>query len=302
MANDANYGFEHRFSFGASPATFSGSSTRFDIVSSSVKKQGEQLDSTSALGVRTRRDDRRRDGLVRVGGQIVLDPSFRIWDFFLPFILGAAEATDTFNVADSLTGFDMLHDPFGTGSNATKFGELYVNRASLRFGPGLLKLTLDVIGKTATAGQAYAGAALGSGIEYNPLVFYDTASGFSIQSGVIAIEEGELVIDNVLDVKFRNSQTAVSIRATDQIISLVTNIPLTPTTWTTYFGDKSSVDATITLARANMSSVITLFNLSNPDEGPGMPGKGEVPLILRSVARSDSSDPSIRVTNDPVNT
>lgn len=299
MANDANYGFEHRFAFGDNPHTFSGTSTRFEVVSSSVSKKGEVLDGMGLLGSRTRREDRTRAGLIRVDGSIVLEPSIRMWDFFLPYILGADESTDTFNVADALQAFDMLHDPFGTGSNATEFDELYVNRASLRFAPGLLRLTLDVVGKTATAGQTYTSAALGStALLDEPLVFYDSASGFSIQSSTVAIEEGELIIDNVLDVKYRNSQTAQSIRATDRIVSLVTNIPLTSTTWTTYFGDKSAVDATIVLTRSTLSTTITLFNLKNPDEGPGAPGKGEAPLILRSAARGDASDPDIRVVVD----
>lgn len=302
MASDADMGFEWRYAVGANPHTFSSSSTRFDFVSCSVKKLGEHLDSQGVTGSRTRREDRSRDGLVRVQGTIVCEPSFRMWDFFLPYILGANESADTFNVADSLQAFDLLADPFASGANASKFSELYVNRASLRFGAGLLQLSLDLIGKTVAIGQTFTSAALGSGIEYAPLNFYDTASGFSIQSGTVAIEEGELVVDNALDVKFRNSQTAQSIRATDRIVSLVTNIPLTSSTWGTYFGDKAAVDATITIGRANMSSVITLFNLKNPDEGPEQSSKGEVPLILRSAARGDASDPDIRITNDPVNT
>lgn len=296
MPNNANYGFEHRFAFGASPTTFDSNSQRFELVSSTVAKRGEVLDSAGLLGTRTRRENRTRAGLVRVEGQLVFDVSARMLDFFLPFILGAAESTDTFNVADSLAGFDMLHDPFGSGANATKFAELYVNRATLRFGAGIIRLTLDVIGKTATAGQTYTSAALGNITNADsPFVFYDTASGFTIQSGVIEIEEGELVIDNLLDVRFRNSQTATSIRATDRVVSLVTNIPLTSSTWTTYFGDKAAVDATIVLTNGTMSSTITLFNLKNPDEGPGAT-KAEVPLILRSAARGDATDPDIRVT------
>lgn len=299
MANDANYGFEHRFAFGASPATFDSSSQRFEVVSSSIGKKGEVLDGMGLLGTRTRREDRTRAGIIRVDGSLVLEPSIRMFDFFTPFVLGAAESTDTFNVADSLTGFDMLHDPFNTGANATKFAELYVNRASLRFATGMLRWTHDCIGKTATAGQTFASAALGStALLDSPLTFYDSASGFNIQSGAIAIEEGELIIDNVLDAKFRNAQTAQSIRATDRIVSLITNIPLTPTTWTTYFGDKAAVDATIVLAFGAVSVTITLFNLKAPDEFPGAQGKGENPLILRSAARGDASDPDVRFVID----
>jgi hypothetical protein len=299
MANNCNLGFEHRFAFGANPHTFSGSSQRFEVVSSTVKKQGEVLDAAGLLGARTRREDRTRYGLNRVAGQIVLEPSPRMFDFFLPYILGAAESTDTFNVADSLPGFDMLHDPFGTGSNATKFAELYVNRMSLRFAAGLLRLTLDVVGKTATSGQTYTSAALGSTASVDtPYVFYDTSAGFLLYGHTTAmeIEEGELIIDNLLDVKFRNSRTATSIRATDSIITMITNIPLTSGNWTDFYGDIAAGDGTLAIANGTVTTTFTMFNMKIADAGPSVTGKEEVPLILTGNARSDASDPNIRAT------
>ena len=196
MANNANLGFEHRFAFGASPHTFSGSSTRFDIPDGfTLKEQGEVLDGSGRMGSRTRREDRTRKGLRRISGTIPLNLSPRQLDFFLPFILGAAESTDTFNVADSLTGFDCLHDPFNSGSEAIKYSEVYVNTFRLRFAPGILVASLDCVGKDATYDQTFTAAALGSTATVDaPFVFHDTASGFNIQSGTIEIDEGELIV------------------------------------------------------------------------------------------------------------
>ncbi len=301
MANNATYGFESRFAFAAAGVAFDSSSQRFEVVSSSVGKQGEVLDAQGVLGTRTRREDRTRAGIVRVGGQLVFEPSVRWFDWFTPYLIGGTESTDTFDVADSLPGFDMLHDYYTSGTSAIKYGELYVNRASLRFSAGMVRMSLDVIGKTVTTGQTYQSAALGStSVLDDPLVFYDTASGITIRSGsgAIEIEEGELVIDNFLDVKFRNSQTASSIRATDRQISFNTTLPLTSSTLSTYFGDKSASDATIVLTRSGCSVTITLFNLKNPDESPQVSGKDEVPLMLKSVARGDASDPDIRIVVD----
>jgi len=301
MANNATYGFESRFAFQVAAGAFDGTASRFEVVSSTVGKQGEILDGSGLLGSRTRRDDRSRAGLVRVGGQLVFEPSIRMLDYFLPYMLGAAESTDTFNVADALPGFDLLHDYFTSGSSAIKYGELYVNRWSLRFAPGLLRLTLDVIGKTVTTGQTWAGTipAIGAtALLDDPLVFYDSASGFTIQSTVIEIEEGEIIGDNQLDVKFRNSQTAATIRAQDRIVSLDTTIPLTATTLSTFFGDKTPIDATIALTRGTVGATFTLFNLKNPDTSPQVNGKSEVPLVLQSAARGDASDPDIRVVVD----
>jgi hypothetical protein len=293
MANNENLGFEHRFAFGASPHTFDSSSTRFEVVSSSVKKQGEVLDGQGLLGTRSKREDRTRAGLVRIGGQIALDINPLMLDFFLPYILGANESTDTFAVADSLPGFDMLEDPFGTGSNAFKYNELYVNRFTLRFAPGILRATLDVIGKTVTTGQSFTSAALGStATTCAPYVFHDTASGITIRSGSGAqeIEEGELVIDNALDVKFRNSQTASSIRAAERTVSAYFSIPLTSTTLSTYFGDKAAADATIVITNGTVATTFTLNNFKIPDDGIEVGGKGEVALQLRGMARGDGTD------------
>lgn len=299
MANNSNQGFEHRFAFAPTGVAFNHANARtFEVVSSTFGEQHEVLDATGVLGTRTRREDRSRYGLTRVGGQIVLEPSPNMFDFFLPYILGTAESTDTFNVADTLAAFDMLHDPFATGSEAVKYTEIFVNRASLRFAAGLLRLTLDCVGKTATQDQTFTANALGSTATVDaPYTFYDTSAGWTIQgASSLEIEEGELIVDNVLDVKFRNSRTATSIRASDAIITLVSHTPLTASQWNTFYGDKAAADATIAITNGTVATTFTLFNLKLVDAGPGMPGKGDVPLILTGNARSDASDPNIRCT------
>jgi hypothetical protein len=299
MANATNFGFEHRFAFGDSPHTFSGSSLRLDVVSNSVTRKLETIEAMGLLGSRTRHTDRIRAGLIRAEGDIVFEPTMRMWDYFLPKILGAAESTDTFDVAATLSAFDMLHDPFGTGSNAVKFGELYVNRASLKFAPGLLRLTLSVIGKTATAGQSFTSGSLNATADLDtPLMFYDTASGITLRngSGTVEIDEGELIVDNQLAVKFRNSQTATSITPQQRLVTLATTLPLTATNWTTYGNVTTAADASIVITAGAVSSTITLFNLQHPEDGWNVAGKDEVPLILQSTARGDATDPDIRVT------
>lgn len=293
MANNENLGFEHRFAFYSTGTAFDSSAPRFEVVSSTVKKTSEVLDSMGLLGTRSKREDRTRFGLIRVGGQLAFDVNPLMLDFFLPYIMGTAESTDTYAVADTLPGFDMLHDPFGTGSSATKYTELYVNRASFRFAAGLVRMTLDVVGKTATGGQTFTSAALGAtAATCAPYTFYDTAAGITIRSGSGAqeIEEGELIIDNALDVKFRNIQTASSIRAQDRSVTFVANLPLTTTTLSTYFGDKTAADATIVMTNGTVATTFTLNNFKVADDGPEVGGKDESPLILHGQARGDGTD------------
>jgi hypothetical protein len=123
-------------------------------------------------------------------------------------------------------------------------------------------------------------------------VFYDSASGITIRtgSGTQEIEEGELVIDNFLDVKFRNSQTAASIRAADRLVTFAARIPLTTTTLSTYFGDKTAADATLVITNGTAATTFTLNNFKIPDEGPEQNGKDESLLVLTGTARGDSTD------------
>ena len=292
MANNANLGFEHRFSFMATGGTFDGTSPRFEVVSSSVRKRREILGGMGVLGTRSPLEARSRQGVYHVEGTLAFDINPLMFDWFLPYILGTAEATDTFAVADALPGFDMMHDAFGSGTSAMKFVELYVNRFTLRgSATGLLRATLDVIGKTVATGQTFAGAALGTtATTAAPYVFFDTASGVTINATVQEIEEFELTIDNALEVKFRNAATASTIRATDRIVTLSATIPLTTTTLSTHFGDKAAADCTIVITNGTVVTTFTLNNFKVADEGPEMNGKGEVPLVLRGRARGDGSD------------
>lgn len=298
MANNSNQGFEHRFAFNSNGGSFSaGGGTRFEVVGSTIGKQGEILDAQGVLGSRHYREDRSRAGIYRVSGDLELEPSPKMLDFFKPYILGASESTDDYSVADVLSGFDMQHDFFASGGTAAfLYSELFVNRMTLRFAPGLLRMTLNCIGKTVTTGQTFTTASLSSTAAVDaPFAFHDSASNITIRSGsgTQEIIEGELVIDNACQAYFRNSQTATAIRATDRRVTFRTNIPLTTTTLSTYFGDKAAADATIVLTNGTVTATWTLYNLKNPDQSPQLNGKNEVPLILESVARADSSDPDI---------
>lgn len=303
VTNNENLGVIHRWAFEPAGTAFDSSAFRVDLVNDSLQKKGAVIQGRGLTGTRDPLTSRTRGGLIRVEGSLEFDASPRLFDYFLPYVLGAVESTDTFAIAENLPAFDALHDPFGTGSAASLFGECYVNRMSLRFSSGvndgIIPMTLDLMGKTHAGAQSFAGAALNqTATTDGPYMFYDTAGGITIRSGSGAqeVEEAELIIDNGLDRKFRNSRTATSIRPTDRIITLATNIPLTATTLSTYFGDKAAANATIVIDNGTVATTITLNNLQVPDESPVVNGKGESLLILRGVARADASNPSISVT------
>jgi hypothetical protein len=293
-------GFDARLALAANPATFDTNSLSFDFLEYTVATDQDHLDSGMMTGSRTRREDRSRSGIIRLQGQLVVEPSYRFLDFMLPYILGAAESTDTFDVADALPAFDALFEHGEGSATALKHVSLYVNRMSLRFAPGLLRMTLDLIGKTETTGQTYTSAAIGAGIDHGPMAFWDTASGITIQAATREIDEGELVVDNQLEVLFRNATTAQQIKATDRIVTFGTTHPATSTVLSALYGDPAAANCTIVLARSTMLSTITLYNMKAPRKGPVVNGKGETKLGLVSTARGDSTNNDIKWVNDPV--
>ena len=301
MANETNLGFEHRYAFAASPATFSSGSLKLDPLSSTVKERSAIWRAMGLTGSRDPQASRRRKGLREVSGTLGFKASPRNLDFFLPFVLGANESTDAFNVADALPGFDMLEDKFGTGDNADKFNECYVSRFTLNMSSsgqdGILGMSLDVVGKTVAGGQAFTSAALGTtaGVD-SPYTFYDTDGGITLVSGngAIEIEEAVLTVENPLDVKFRNKRTAASIRAMDRTVTLVARLPLTEDNYADYFGDQASADASIVIDNGTVVTTISLFNLEIADEGPETQGLGESLLVLTGTSAADTSDPSVR--------
>lgn len=300
MANNQNLGFEHRFACVAAGGAMAGA-TQFDFAGSTVKKRTEVLEGAGLTGTRARYSTRTRKGVYSVGGTISMDITPRMLDFFLPYVLGAAEATDAFGFADSLSGFDMMDDPFGTGANAIKFGELYVNRFSLglRGGPGggILRAALDVMGKTYTTGQTFPAIALShtTGVD-SPYTFYDITT-FTIGGAAVEVDDADLTIENGLDVKFRaGSRAASSIRATDQAVTLRINSALTSTSLGSFFDDKAAADVSIVINNGTVTTTFTLESLELADEMFETRGKGDVPLVLQGLARRDSANPAFQAT------
>lgn len=294
MANNANYGFESRWAVYPAGTAFDSSAPRFDFTGSTVSGASSILDGAGLTGSRDLREDRTRWGLKIVRGQIMLEPSPQNLHFFWKYILGA-QSSNNFTVLDALPGFDLLADDFGSGSSAILFGELYVDTATIQFAPGILKMQLDVIGKTYTPGQSYTSAALGAGSGHTGYTFDDTV--FTLKSSAREVERGTFTLRNLLDAKHRNSRTATSIRATGRQVSLELDIPNTASNLSAFFGDKAAADATIVMTQGSLSSTLNLNNLKNPDDSPVVNGKDEIMLKLGNTARADSSDASISVVN-----
>lgn len=308
MANNQNLGFEHRFQFGAAGGSMD---YTLDVLSSTLRKTSTVLDGTGSTGARDRREERTRSGIIGVAGTLTMAASPVALNYFLKYVLGGG-TSGNWTVADSLPAFDCVEDAFQAGgASCFKYGELYVNRFTLPLRPsgggGLLEFSLDVVGKTFVSNATWTSVALGVTVNDYPYTFYDSGSGASggikvkTSVGVIEIDEGELVIDNALDVRYRNSRTAASIRASDRLVSLMANVPLLQSgshAMSVYFGDIAAADAEVKLNNGQTGGITTfsLNDLHLNDQGPEMRGRGDVPLVLSGLARANASTASVSAT------
>ena len=146
---------------------FDASSEPYEFVSETIRKRATIVDTGGIRGTRSHHAARTRAGAYEVGGTIVLHPSPADLDLLLPRILGTAESSDSFALADSLENFyfGVMVDRV---AKVFTYGGCYVDRATFRSSAGgLLELSLEIVGKTESVGNAGTFPALTLGASAN---------------------------------------------------------------------------------------------------------------------------------------
>lgn len=299
-------GFKGRWAVepGAAPHTFDGSSERWKFNKDTVKRTVPLLVSEGISGSRSTMIDRAVPGEYRVAGQLEINPSFLFWDLWLPRILGATESADTFNIADALQEWGMVAD---RGAEIVQYDSMKVSKMELRFAPGLLVCTLDVMGLEADEGGSvnFPAASFSTAASTQLQTFH--GSTFSLEptdQGSGIVREGIITVDNMLEaMPGAGIGFAESLRETGRLVTLQLTNAMSADDWAEIYGTEAPWDASVTLAHENMSTVFTLRNLMAQRDTPVVDGKGqEIKSNLTFQAFSDASNNEITVTNDPVNT
>jgi hypothetical protein len=275
---------------------FDTSSEAFEFISATLKETVERIDNEGLRGTRSRRGERVVPGLKRILGDIVMNPAPDELDRLLPRILGAAESTDVFAVAETLPEFFVMIDKV---AKLQTYSNCRVARATFRGQAGQpVVLTLSVVGKSRTEGAA-------GGF---PAVTYTTQEPYVFHQGVLTlhaaareIEEFELTIDNVIEPRFRNSQTATDVTPADRIVTLSCRCPYDATNADVYTNESGGTFASGTLVLTNgaRSLQFALNALKSIPETPEVPGRGqELMLPLNYRAHMTGTTREIVVTND----
>lgn len=270
----------------------------YDFLSENLKASQERIHSNSIRGTRSRPKERNRQGLRRVSGTITMNPSPTELDNLLPRILGAAEATDTFDVAETLPEFDVLIDRVSKRFNYTS---CKVARATFSGSSGQpIQLVLDIVGKDFdNSDTAFPGLTFDTDAMY---VFNDSSSGVTLEGSTREIQDFNLVIDNLVEARFRNSNTATDVTAQDRDITLSVTSPFTSSEIALFDDAVDDVDGatgSLVFTNGNQSLTFTFGNLLlMPAETPNVQGKQEIVLPQTYKAYKSGSTADLVVTHD----
>jgi hypothetical protein len=242
--------------------------------------------SRQHAAARTRRTQRFTAGTLQTA------PSASELDLFLPWILGAAEVSDVFDLAETLTARYIK-----TYRDGTKhlYDGLKVNRAVFSASEnGPLGLSMDLIGvDEATDATTTETDTIDD--DAGPYVLSDcalTVGGVSYNFRQISVE-----VNNALQVKYNNSLTPSSILATDLMVQVSLSLPYGDAS-ALYGSSVSGVAVVATFTNGTRSLALNLAGVAAPKQPLPIGQRGARDLSWVGVARRTGSTPPISVTND----
>lgn len=273
----------------------SGSAATHEItfLSCGIGKEEQHIQSDGIRGSRERHSFDVVEGTYNVGGPLVLEPRPEDLDILLPWILGAAESTDVFDIADTLLVYGVdIYKVAGT----YRYAGMKVNTATFTSQPNQpLRLELDVQGITETGGITFPSIA-GTLSEKAPYIHHDltlTLNGSARKCSrlVVTINNG-LILD-----RFMNSQSRTELPESDRIITIAADLP---------FGDESNlydlsvagIDGDAEWANGTDTLTIDFGVIQIPARSPLINSRGEeIGLTIEGQARNNGTDNSIKITS-----
>jgi Phage tail tube protein len=260
------------------PSSITSGSEAYDFNNESLAQHVPLVIADGIAGTRSRLSSRVRQGVFEVGGSITLEPTPVELDHLLPRILGAAGSGTTFALAETLPSFVVA---VLRGPKVFTYSGCYVNKATFRFTEKqLVALTLDIIGTSEAIGTSFPSLTLDSN---PPYIFYDAASGLTIQSSSRTFMAGELTIDNKLQTRFANSQTLTAVLPEDREVMLKVTTPWTSSETDLLTGPLASVtnesgSATLTFTNGSNSIAFSFPDLHGELRSPVVGGRNEIKL------------------------
>lgn len=240
------------------------------------------IDTNGIRGTRSHGSERVRRGTRRVDGNILMAPTPVELATLLPLIFGGTPSGTSYPLGESLTLFDLYGVRDGT---VYTYDECAVESATFSATEGgPMQLSMQVVGKDETAAGSMGSVSVD--LTTQPFVLHDAA--VSVASSSREVSAFELTIQNVLEVKFRNSATPTQIKATDRIVTL--SLPISLGTDGALYGSAvGGVAATITLTNGAVSLAFSMTKVQAPKGPLPLGQRGILDFPWRGVARKDGS-------------
>jgi hypothetical protein len=286
-------GHQSRLSLAAGGTAIGSYTEAYEFLTESLRKQLTIVDTAGLRGTRSHPAERTRDGTYAISGGLQFHATPAMLDLLLPRILGANESTDTFALAETLPEFDVLIDRV---AKRFVYAGCQVNRATFRAAAGgPLELDLDVIGKTEVV-SATAFPSITAPVD-PPYVWQDCVC--TVNGSARVVTQWDLTIDNALNARFSNSQTATDIHSTDRIVTVNLTVPYTSSEVDLYgINTGGAAAATFVFTNGNYSTTFSIAKLQIPDQSPVVDGRGEILLQLQGVAKQSSTTKELVITHD----
>jgi hypothetical protein len=264
----------------AATTTFSASSFRLSFLDNHIQETIELVQDEGLRGTRTRNVERVALGLNKVAGTIKLRPNVVELESLMPFILGTASSAGSYVVADTLPNLYLLADfVANVGTFTTR-----VTKATFSGSPGQpIDLTLDLVGTVMSLGAAgtFASASIPAiNIASRQYMFYDDASGITVNGTGYAIDQFQLTIDNKIVPTYMMGATATDIEPTDRVITLSVRTKFTSGETTLQTDQRAGTPRTGSLSFTNGASTFsfTFGNLLAHPESVVVPDRNHLRL------------------------
>jgi len=237
--------------------------------------------------------ERTRDGTVRINGTIAFHATPAMLDLLLPRIMGSAEVADLFAVSETLPEFDVLIERV---AKRFVYAGCKVSRATFRAtAGGALELDLEVTGKSETV-SATAFPAITAPTD-PPYIWSDAVC--TVEGSARVVTRWELSIDNQLNARFSNSNTATDIHTQGRVVTVSMTVPYTSDEVDLYGINSSGASgATFVLTNGGRSITFTVGALAVADSSPVVGGPGEILLEMSGIAKSSGSTKELSITSD----
>lgn len=285
-----------------SATPFDSSSLYFEFLSESVTRDKPILNNAGIRGTRSQASERNRNGNERVSGSIDFEVSRILFDSLLPCVLGAAESTNVFNVAETLPDHYWLIDK---GTDIFLVSEATASSLTISGEQGqIVRCSLGIEAESMTAGQSWPGSPPTPDVS-KPYFFSDLGD-VTIESSAREILAFEISIDNALSAdQWANNLTRDElIHPTDRIITVNLQIPAVTANAGLTAHTVSGEAISLVLTNADEASSVLTIALGRLAFNVGVPtvnGKGQLVIPLtgqaRALGHAGASAADITITN-----